>query len=161
MASGDIVILEQTSTGGRGSRLYNVALGATAIKAGEPVVRALGATSVTAMATNKPLVGTDYVVGIAQTDSTQTASAAGSLQVLPITNGTTFLIKANDTTAWDTQAEYDNLVGKRVVIDLTSSSYTILSTDATGNGCVVMPLDINKYPGRVAFAFRAAVSDLA
>lgn len=161
MAIGDITILEQNSSMGRGARRYNVAAGATAINAGEPVARALGAVSVTAAATNTPVVGTDYYAGVALTNSTQTASVAGVVDVLPLNSGTTFLISPNSAAAYDTQAEYDALVGKRVVIDLTTGSYTILATDSANNGLVIMPLDIAKYPGKVAFAFRSGVSDLS
>lgn len=160
MARGDIKVLEQSSMTGRGSRKYNVAAGATAIYAGEPVVRALGATSVTVMATNSPQVGTHYVVGIAQTDSTHTASANGTVEVLPLDSGTTYLISPKVAATWNTQTEYDDLVGDRVLIDLTNGSYTILATDGAGYGCVVMPLDVDKYPGKVAFAFRKSASDL-
>ncbi len=161
MAVGDITILEQGSMTGRGARRYNVASGATAILAGEPVARSLGATSVTAAATNTPVVSTDFYAGIAMTASTQTASANGYVDVMPITNGTTYLIKPKVTATWDTQTEYNDLVGKRVLLDLTTGSYTILATDNAANGCVIMPLDIAKYPGMIAFAFRAAVSDVA
>jgi len=161
MSVGDIKILEQASFTGRGARKYNVAAGATTINPGEPVVRTLGAVSVTAMATNKPVVATDYVVGVAATTSTQTASVAGEVYVYPLSPLTTYIMKPNDTTAYDTQAEYNALVGKRVLIDLTSSAYTILAADNSTYGCVVMPLDVTKYPGRVAFAFRAGLSDLA
>ena len=155
MAVGDITIIEQASMMGRGARLYNVALNTTVINAGEPVARALGAVVVTAMSTNKPVAGTDYLVGIAATTSTQTATAAGIVYVYPLTEQMTYLIKPNDTTAWDTQAEYDALVGQDVLIDLTSNSYTILASNGSTYGCVIQPLDIVKYPGRVAFAFRA------
>lgn len=160
MASGDIKVLEQSSITGRGSRKYAVDAGATAIYAGEPVVRALGGTCVTAMATNSPQVGTHYVVGIAQTDSTQTTTASGVVEVLPVTSDTTYIMKPKVAATFDTQAEYDALVGDRVLIDLTTGSYTILAADAAGNGCVIMPLDVAKYPGRVAFAFRKSTSDL-
>ncbi len=161
MAIGDIVELEASSTGSRGSRTYNVAKAATVINAGEPVARVLGATSVTACATNAGQIGTDYIVGIAQTTSTQTTTVNGVVEVLPLSNGTTYLIKPKVAATWDTQVEYNDLVGTRVLIDLTSGSYTLLASDSSANACVVMPLDIAKYPGRVAFAFRAAVSDLA
>lgn len=161
MASGDIIILEQGVLAGRGSRTYNVAAGATAINAGEPVQHTLAGTSVTAAATNTPSVGTHYYAGIALTNSTQTATANGKVNVLPITMETTYLIKPKVATSWDTQTEYDDLVGKRVLIDLTSGSYTLLATDNVNNGCVVMPLDIAKYPGMIAFSFRNGVSDLA
>ncbi len=62
--------------------------------------------------------------------------------------------------AWDTQAEYDALVGKRLLIDLTSGAYTLLATDSANNGLIVMPLNIAKYPGKVAVAFRQALSDV-
>lgn len=161
MASGDIVILEQGTYTGRGSRKYNVALGATAIYAGEPVQRSLGGTSVFAASPNTPSVGTHYFVGVALTNSTQTATANGSVTVLPITMETTYLIKPKVAATWDTQTEYDDLVGKRVLIDLTSGSYTLLATDNVNNGCIIMPLDVAKYPGMIAFAFRNGVSDLA
>ena len=159
MARGDIKVLEQPTEMGRGSRLYNVAAGDTAILAGEPVARALGGIVVSACATNAGQVGTDYIVGIAQTDSTQTASAAGSVNILPVTNAMTLIISPK-VALTATQATYDAIVGKRYRLDLTAGVYTILASDAAGNACVVMPLDIAKYPGKVAFAFRSAISDL-
>jgi len=161
MAAGDIVILEQGTYAGRGSRTYNVAMGATAIYAGEPVQHTLGATSVFAGSPNTPSVGTHHFAGIALTNSTQTATANGTVNVLPISMETTYLIKPKTSTSWDTQTEYNDLVGKRVLLDLTSGTYTILATDNVNNGCVIMPLDIAKYPGMVAFAFRNGVSSLS
>ena len=123
-------------------------------------------TAVTGIAS--PAVGTDYVVGIAQTASTQTTSAKGSVDVLPLNSGITFLRKLTPTRivaqSWDTQAEYDALVGSRVLIDLgtlATGQYSVLCLlDSTNNGLIVMPLDISKYPGRVAVAFRQALSDV-
>lgn len=162
MAIGDFTILENASTTGRGSRTCLVAAGAasTIINPGEPVSRALGAAVVTQMATNKPVVATDFLVGIAETTSTQTAGAAGTVSVTPIDSGITWLANPTVPASFDTQAEYDALVGDRVLIDLTSGAYTVLATDGATNGLVIMPLDISKYPGKVAVAFRAGVSDL-
>lgn len=161
MALGDITILNPAQFGSIGAKRYAVALAATAILAGEPVVKALGGSSVTVMQTSKPLVGTDFLAGIAASSSTQTASAAGTVDVWQIVPNVVYLIKPNSAAAWDTQAEYDALVGDRVLIDLTTGSYTILATDNASNGCVIEPLDIAKYPGRVAFSFRTGVSYLA
>lgn len=161
MAIGDITILEQTNSMGRGGRVYNVALGATTINAGEPVYHTLGTTSVITGGTSQPVVNTDYFAGIALTTSTQTTTANGSVSVLPIVMGTTYLIAPKTAATWATQLAYNDLVGKRVLIDLTAGSYTLLATDNSTYGCVVMPLDISKYPGKVAFAFRNAVSDLS
>lgn len=166
MSIGDFTELESNSMGSRGSRTYNVAAAATAILAGEPVVRTLGATTVTRLygtgttGSNAPVTATDFVVGIAQTAGTQTASAAGTVQVLPLSSATTFLANPKTATSWDTQAEYDALVGTRVLIDLASAAYTMLAADSANNGCIVMPLDISKYPGKVAVVFRQALSDV-
>lgn len=160
MAIGDIIALDEAQFGRIGSRKWAVAASSTTIKPGEPVVRALGGAVVTPMATNKPVVGTDYVVGIAASTSTNTASAAGTVEVVPLQSGQVYLISPNSAAAWDTQAEYDALVGDRVLIDLTSTSYTILASDSATYGCVIMPLDISKYPGKVAFSFRNDVSHL-
>ncbi len=144
-----------------GSRTYNVAAAATTINPGDPVVQDLGAAVVTAMATNKPVVGTDYVVGIAETTSTQTASLAGTVQVVPLVPGQAFFIRPNSAAAFDTQAEYDALVGDRVVIDLTTGDYTILASDSANNGCVILPLTITDVPNKVLFAFRNALNILS
>jgi len=163
MAIGDFTILEQNSSnGGRGSRKCLVAAGAasTIINPGEPVARALGAAVVTQPATNTPVVATDFYVGIAQTASTQTAAAAGTVDVIPINSAVTWLVAPKVTATFDTQSEYDALVGDRVLIDLTAGVYTVLATDGATNGLVIQPLDVAKYPGKVAVAFRAGVSDL-
>lgn len=161
MATGDITLALPNVSQLVGARKANVASGATTINPGEPVARALGGTTVTAMATNKPVVGTDYLVGIATSTSTQTASAAGTVDYLPLVPGQVYRIAPKAPTSWDTQAEYNALVGKRVLIDLTSGSYTILAADGATYGCVIEAMNIADYPGQVAFSFRNGVSDLS
>ena len=153
MAINDIQLLAPSAFGSTGSKVCNVAAGATAINPGEPVVKALGATSVTAMATNSPQVGTHYVVGVATSTSTQTASAAGKVLVQPFVPGAIYVIKPKVAATFDTQAEYDALVGSRVLIDLTTGSYTILAADSAGNGCVIEALDVKQYPGQVCLLY--------
>lgn len=161
MALGDIILLEQASSqGGRGARLYNIPSASAVVNAGEPVQTVLGSPWVSPCATNAGTTTTDFIVGIAATTSNNSATANGTVNVIPINNGQTWLISPKTSATWDTQAEYDALVGDRVTIDLTSSSYTLNATDAAGNGCVVQPLDIAKYPGKVAIAFRAVCSNL-
>ena len=162
MAVNDIILYKAPAgCGDTGSKLCNVAPGATTINVGEPVARALGATSVTAAATNSPQVGTHYFEGIAMSTSTQTSTAAGKVYVQPFIPGAIYIIKPKVAATFDTQAEYDNLVGKRVLIDLTAGSYTLLAADAAGNGCVIEAMDIKEYPGSIAFSFRAGASVLA
>lgn len=158
--TGDITILDQSVLAGVGAKRFLVAAGAasTIINPGEPVAKALGAAVVTQPATNTPVVATDFYAGIAATTSTQTAAAAGEVWVYPIVRGVTYLIKPKVAATFDTQAEYDALVGARVLLDLTTGSYTILAADGATAGCVIEALDVAKYPGRVAFSFRQAVS---
>ena len=166
MAQGDIKILQQSSMTGRGARKYNVGSGTDAILPGEPVARALGAVVVTPMGSgvsgsSGPYVTTDYLVGVAATSGTQTATADGSVYAYPLTSQTTYIMAANDSTDINTQAKYDALVGARVLMDYTTGTYTLLVGDEATAGCVILPLDITRYPGKIAFAFREGVSDLS
>lgn len=163
MARGDLKVRDQNVLMGGGARLQNVAAG-TAILAGEPVWKtALGIATVQPAPTSFPDASAHLMVGIAATDSTNTSTAAGTVNVTPVNSELDYLITPADTTAWDTQAEYDALVGDRVLIQNSATvsatpgntgSYTLLASDSTNNGCVVQPLDIFKYPGKVAISFR-------
>lgn len=146
--------LKNTPFGVAGSEKH-VAGGTIAV--GDIVVRALGAVSVTAAATGTPVVGTDYVVGIAET----AAVSGETVNVTPIIPGQIYMLPPLTAASWDTQAEYNALVGKRVVFDLTAGVYTVGHTDSANNGLVVRYIDIKKFPGRVAFSFRDALSDLS
>jgi len=61
MASGDITFAVPNLASHVGARKANVAAAATAILAGEPITQALGGTTVTAMLTNLPVVGTNFL----------------------------------------------------------------------------------------------------
>lgn len=165
MALGDIQILQSNNGFGIvGTTRYAVAASATLINAGEPVAKTLGNSTgnvVTPAATNTPVVATDFYAGIAQSTSTNTASAAGVVDVYQMSTLNTYLITPKAPTSWDTQSEYDALVGARVLLDLTAGVYTILASDGATSGCVIAPLDITRYPGKVAFNFRGGVSFLA
>ena len=113
------------------------------------------------MATNKPVVATDYLAGISTSVSTDTVAAAGYVMVQPLLPGQVWLIAPKVAATWNTQAEYDALIGKRVLIDLTAGVYTILAADGATSGCVIEYLDVSKHPGKVAFSFRAGVRALA
>lgn len=166
---GDIQIYDEGAFGYPGDVEFVVVSGTTAnkINAGEPVLKALAGVAVSALATNKPVVATDFLAGVAASTSTDTVAAAGTVKVTKLVPGLSWLISPKDTTLWDTQAEYDALVGSRVLLDLTgtaalkTATYTILSTDGSTYGCVILPLDITKFPGKVRFAFRNGCNYLA
>lgn len=158
MAKGDIQPFENAGSGKMpGSLKYAVASGTSAsINAGEPVEKLAGTNYVKAMVTNAP-TATDRIVGVAASASTETASAVGTVDVIPATNGQVWLIAPKVAATWNTQAEYNALVGSRVLIDLTAGVYTILAADSAGNGCIVEYLDVARNPGKVAFSFSPLV----
>jgi cytoskeletal protein RodZ len=174
MAQGDLTVLESSVTqGGRGGRLYNVAAG-TPIYAGEPVqIRAVGNVVVEPNLTSTPIVSVSagvegLFVGVASTNSTNTTTAAGTVLVQPTNSAITYLANPAAPTSWDTQAEYDALVGKRVLLQNsvsvtatpTSGTYTILAADSANNGCSVQAMNILEHSAKVAFAFRTGTSNL-
>lgn len=147
MAKGDFKVV---ATGGRGALpvlKYQTADSSTAINAGEPVMlTTIGSSQYAAVLTDgKPLVGTDYLIGIAAADGTHTASLDGYVLVYPAWSGVVFRGKAKSAAAADTKAEVDALVNKRVVFDLTSSSYTVdtAATDGEANGLIITGGDPN------------------
>lgn len=160
MSTGDFQFYTEGPFGNPGTTRYAVAPsgGAPQINAGEPVVASgasVTATVVATMATNKPLLGTDFIVGISQSVSSETTTLTGVVDVYNIfSEDASLLVNANDSTAVNTQAKYNALVGRRVLIDKTSGVYTALVTDGVGNGCVILPLDTAKWPGKVRLQFR-------
>lgn len=172
MALSDFMLFQNSSTNGRGGRTYNVALG-TPILAGEPVGATVGGVAVFPADTSTPVVSTALYAGIAATNSTNTTTAAGSVVVIPINSNDTWLVNPAVAASWDTQAEYDALTGKRVLIQnnaqvgysysqyVNNGTYSLLASDSANNGAVVQRLDISKTPGKVAIAFRNAVNVLA
>lgn len=161
MALGDITIYDAGSVGSPTAERYAVAASATLIYPGEPVAKALGGAAVTPAADDTPVVATDFYAGIASSTSTNTAGAAGVVDVLVLQKGVSYLCAPETAALWDTQSEYDALVGDRVRFDLTTGTYTVQATDNSTYGLVVMPLNIAKYPGKVRFAIRQAVDYLA
>lgn len=136
-----------------GSITALVVSGTTAsINAGEPVQKLAGAAGASAFPNNGP-TATIRIMGVAASASNETSTVAGTVQVIPANPGQLWLIAPKVAATWNTQAKYNGLVGARVLIDLTSSTYTLLAADGAGNGCIVEFLDISKYPGMVAFSF--------
>lgn len=181
MAINDITILDEAQFGEIGSQRYPVNANASsqgtgssyipAFRAGEPVLKALAGTVVTPFGpfgtavTSKPVVGTDFMAGIAMGGnggvSTETATASGFVDVLPLVPNVVYLGNPNAPTSWDTQAEYNALVGARVLINMSSATtpvFTILASDSSTSGVVVEYINITEHPGKVAFRLRNALS---
>lgn len=168
MALGDISPFATPTNSPLASRTHQVTSGGTppAILAGEPVAKTLGNQYVITLATNKPVVATDFLAGIAMTTSTETATAAGTVDVALPDASTIWVIAPKvaatfgQTVGALNQTTYNALVGARVLLDKTSGVYTILAADSSTSGLVIENLDITKTLGKVAFSFRAGCSYL-
>ena len=112
------------------------------IKMGEPakMTNNTGGTNVILWATSDPERGTDLVVGIAASDSTETAALSGKVQLYKPLPGVVWQAKALSAAAADTVGEIIGLTGKKVVIDLTSSTFTVATaaTYAAFNGLIIV-----------------------
>lgn len=183
----DITIFEAGAFGEIGARKYLVdanesgqGTGASyvpAFRAGEPVFKTLGNSAdanfvhtLAAIGTGssaKPVVGTDYMVGIAISGqgglvSTESDTLDGFVYVQPMVPGVIYLGIPDVAATWNTQALYDALVGARVLLKMSASTtnpaFTVLASDSSTSGLVVEELDVIKYPNRVAFSLRAGLS---
>lgn len=119
---------------------------------GEPFISYLATTAQTGIvkvaADGAGVVGTTAAtngrfVGIAKSDSTQTAAAAGVVYTWMPLPGLIYAGKAKSSTAANTDAKIDALRGSAVVFDLsavTSGTYTIdtAATDAAANAVVIV-----------------------
>lgn len=79
-------------------------------------------------------------VGLAKSDSSETAAAAGEVFAWMPLPGVVYEAKVKDSTTADTAAEVDALVSKQVFFDLTSSVWTVDAgaTDAAANALVII-----------------------
>ena len=124
------------------------------INAGEPVQKLAGVAGASTMPTAGP-TATLRIMGISESVSTETASVAGLVDVIPVNLGQLWMCAPLSLAAIATQTLYNALIGKRVVFDKTTGVYTVATAtaDATGNGIVIEYNDITRYPGQVVFSF--------
>ncbi len=116
--------------------------GVSTIQAGTPTKSADAATAATGAVV--PMVDGDGTIaqnftGIAKSDSTDTAAAAGSVTLWLPLPGYVYACKAKTASTADTQAEITALFRKRVVFDLTASLWSVdaAAADALVN-CVTI-----------------------
>ncbi len=142
MSLNDIKIVKPGGLTALPTQRYTVQAGAITINAGEPV-KGGTAPYVVPSADAEPVTGTPTFIGIAASTSTQTASADGYVDVYIPLPGVIYRASAKSAAAVDTQAEIDALKQKRVVLDLTSSVYTVdtAASDASTNGIIIVDGD--------------------
>lgn len=111
---------------------------AASIKAGEPTK--LGSSGYVGIMVDSDGTTGARFTGIAKSDSDETATVDGHVNVWLPLPGLVYSGLAKTSTNADTQAEIDALYGKRVIFDLTSSTWTIDTgaSDAATNGIVII-----------------------
>jgi hypothetical protein len=179
MALGDIYPANQGSR--RGSRKFQVqgAAGAPAINAGEPVLKALGQQYAVTCATSKPVVGTDFVLGISagaagsNGKSTDTTTVNGVVEVYDVEPGNVYYIAPLTVATYfgtgyptsPSQTTYNALVGARVTFNKSAATnagvYTVNAADGSTNGLVIQDMNLADQVGKVAFVIRAAAYTFA
>lgn len=154
MSKDNIKIYDMGGLSSVTSEKWQTEAAATAIYAGEPVkLKAAGSPYVIPLADADLTLGTDVLfIGIAATDSTQTASADGSVQVYIHSSLITYEAKAKTLANVNTQSEINALCGDRKIFDLTSSVYTVddAAADAAANALLITGGD----PERGTLRFR-------
>lgn len=143
MARGNFRVVTQMSP--VFSTTWNVASGAAeSIKAGEPTEASDAAAAspytgnINIMADGEGTTSQRFT-GVAKSDSTDTASAAGECTTWLPLPGIIYSGAAKTASTADTAAEVQALQGKRVVFDLTSTTWSIdaAAADAVAN-CVII-----------------------
>lgn len=130
----------------RWSRTPIVASGtAASINAGEPTKGADATaaspwTGAVAIMADGDGTTSQRFTGIAKSDSDETTTAAGVVQVWLPYPGLIYQAQAKTASTADTSAEVQALFGKRVVFDLTSSKWTVdaAAADASTNGLTIV-----------------------
>lgn len=163
MAKGDIKVLGMNGSADVPVKPWQTEAGATAILAGEPLkLKSAGSPYVIPLADDDLTIGTDTVfIGIAQSDSTQTASADGVVSVYVPLPGVVYEAKATTSTNVDTLAKVKALENDRVTMDLSSGVYTIDENagDGANNAFYIVGGDHTR--GTIQFTIRAAATWLS
>jgi hypothetical protein len=161
MSVNNVTILVGANASTSPMKRYQTEAAATAILYGEPVkLKSAGSEYVIPLADAEPVVGTTTaVIGIAAANSTQTSTADGIVDVFEALPGAIYLCAPKVSTTIDTQAEYNALVNTPVLFDLTAGVYTVdTGATASTSGLVIQPLEIAKYPNKVAFLIRQSAT---
>lgn len=161
MAKGDVSIKDVAGLSNIPSVVKQTEAAATAILAGEPVkLKSAGSNYVIPLATTEPIIGTTtQVIGIAASDSTQTASADGTVQVYMFKQGVVYSAKATTPANIDTKAKLDALENDNVVIELTTGTYTV--DENAGNGATkgIQIVGGNPATGDIYFTIRPSAAE--
>lgn len=161
MAKGDIDVFDVAGKNSVPSKVYQTEAAATAILAGEPVkLKAAGSEFVIPLATAEPVIGTTtQVLGIAASDSTQTASADGTIEVYIPDPKVVWRAKATTPANIDTQAKLDALQNDNVKFDLGGGIYTVDENEGNAAASGLQIVGGDPETGDVHFTIRPAAME--
>lgn len=111
---------------------------------GEPVKKSNSNFGIQ-LATGDPEIGTDLMLGIAATTSTETSTVEGVVDLYQILPGLVFQCKATTVGNIDTDAELKAVLNNSVAFDLTASAYTVdedETDDPDVHGLIIIDGDI-------------------
>ncbi len=155
MARADVSIKETGGLNSVPTDRWVVATGTPiTVKAGEPCKQNATADENVILLVDADLtIATDQpMAGVAAIDSSETASAAGYVDLyVPLPN-VKWEIKAKSAAAADTQSEIDAFLGSLFLIDLTSSKFTM--DTAAGTASTAAFLIVGGDPNRSTVHFR-------
>jgi|6_EtaG_2_1085325.scaffolds.fasta_scaffold50728_2 hypothetical protein len=127
MTIGDILLVEPNEAS---TQTFQVAAGAAnTISPGEPVVATPGTATVALAADDTPKVGTDYLIGIATSESTDTAAAAGTVDVYVFKGGEVVSGAVTTAANADTLTKIRAAALDHVTFNLASGAWTIAMGD--------------------------------
>lgn len=133
MATADVSLIGRAGQNQAPSFVFRTEAAATAILVGEPVkIGGTGNNYVVPLGNGEPIIATDIIVGIAATDSTQTATADGVVEVLMPLPGLIWSCKATTPANIDTDAKLLALLNDRVTFDLAAGVYTVDENEGDG-----------------------------
>lgn len=151
----DVTIIEPKDVSVRKFRVEAGA--ANSIAPGKPVkIAGTGLNYVDLLATGDPEVGTDRMVGIAVSTSTDTAAADGVVDVAMVQPGVTVMrSKVTTSTDMDTDAKLLAILNDSVTYDLTSTTFTVDENEGDDpNVHGLMILDGNITDGTVDYILK-------
>jgi len=166
MAKNDVKIVSQGGADSVVTRTYRVDDRTTSgltvtIKPGEPVKQSAdGGNFVIPILTGDPEIGTDMMIGIAASESTETSTADGTVEVHMVIPGVT-VMRAKATTAAniDTDDKLEALLNDCVTFDDTALTYTVdedEGNDNNGHGLIIIGGDIEA--GTLDFVLKSGAS---
>jgi len=134
MARGDVWIHDRSGYAVVPTQQWSTAVGSLQVKQGEPAkINATFAYLANHIVDADITIATDTrLLGVAQSDSNETASATGTFEFYVPLAGVRYATKATTSTNFDTASEIEALKGNRVTWDVAASVITLDENDSDG-----------------------------